>query len=461
MRISYLIHQFSRKHTSGVEQYCFNMACEMKRRGNDVSIFSYQYSNKNAKLQKGTYDYYFDDMLMREVYHNYMILKDAEKFEFYNPVIKDYIRAYFEKVKPDIVHILHLKNLSASVIDAAYEMNIPILFTPMDFWPLCPNFTLLRPDFDLCRGPFSDTPCQLCLGEGEETLGQKIADRKHQPLFERVKDRLTDSLVTSSVKKLVDSLASTINAKKHWEGIGKQLERKEFILRKCEKIKKILAPSEFIRDVLIENGYDQSQVEVLPLGYDITAPEDYTKVPSEKLRIGYIGTINKHKGPHLIIEALKGINSKNLELKIYGDFTRFHKYTHYVRNLAAHDKRISFKGSFRPERTDEIFSGLDLLVMPSLWYENMPTVIHSALRHKTPVITSSFGGLPEIIHHAQNGILFKRNDPDDLREKIEDILVDRSIVDKLKERITPPLSIAEHVDKLLTMFENYTFCDKV
>jgi glycosyltransferase involved in cell wall biosynthesis len=460
MRISYLIHQFSPKHTSSVEQYCFNLAREMKARGNEVSIFMYQYSNQNAKLQKGTINTTMDGMLLREVYHNYQMLKDADKYEYYNPVIKQYAKEYFAEFKPDIVHIMHLKNLSVSVIDAAYDNNIPVIFTPTDFWLLCPNFTLLRADYELCRGPFTTTPCQICLSGSEDSLGQKIADRKHQPLSVKLKSKLKESFVTSMTKKVMDSLTSSMHVQKQWVGIDAQLERKEFILRKCEKIKKILAPSQFMKDVLIENGYDKSQIDVLPLGFELPVPKEIIGRASEKLRIGYIGTINKHKGTHLLIEAMKGIKSKNVELTIYGDFTRFHKYTHHVKNLAAHDRRISFKGTFKPDKIDEIFQGIDILCVPSLWYENIPTIIYSALQHRTPVLAPAFGSIPEIIHHTQNGILFRRNDVDDLRDKISDILEDMSIIDRFTERIAPPKTIYEHADELLTEFEKHTYCDK-
>lgn len=461
MKISYLLHQFSPKHTSGVEQYCFNLAREMKSRGNEVSVFVYQYSKQGSKLQQGTTDMVCDGINLREVYHNYMLLRESDRYEYYNPVIKGYADLYFEEFKPDIVHILHLKNLSTSVIDAAYDRNVPVVFTPTDFWVLCPNFTLLRPDYEVCRGPTKTTPCHICIADTQATLGQRIMDKKHQPLSSQLKDKVMHTFMSTAGKKIADKMSSYFHAEKQWTGIDDLFARRDFILRKCEKIKKILAPSEFMKEVLIENGYEDSQIEVMPLGFDMQAPQKIEKHHSDKLRIGYIGTINKHKGVHILIEAMKKIESKNVELVIYGDFTRFHKYTQYIKNLASHDKRISFKGTFKPDKTREIFEHMDILAVPSLWYENMPVVIYSALAHKTPVIAPAFGAMHEIIHHTNNGLLFNRDDPDDLKEKINDIIDDMSILDKFTERITPPKSISEHADELLSLFENYTYCDKL
>lgn len=460
MRISYLLHQFSPKHTSPVEKYCFNLAKEMKRRGNEVSIFVYQYSKQNAKLQKGTTDMMYDGIGLREVYHNYSMKQDADEYEYYNPVIKDYADLYFKEFKPDIVHILHLKNLSASVIDSAYENKIPMIFTPTDFWTLCPNFTLLRADFDLCRGPLLSSPCQICLGTDEDTLGQRIMEKKHQPLSMMLKEKAADSFISNIGKKLFSKMADSMKVQKQWTGVDKQIERKDFILKKCDKIAKILAPSEFMKAVLVENGYDESKITVLPLGFDITPPEKVEKEFTEKLRIGYIGTINRHKGVHLLIQAMRGINNDNVELKIYGDFTRFHKYTQRLKTLIGHDKRILLMGTFRPDRMDEIFNEIDILAVPSLWYEHVPAVIYSAFVHKTPVLAPSFGPLTEIVQHSKNGILFWRNDPASIKEKIMGILNDMSILRKISAGMAPPKTMTEQADELLEVFEKFTYCDK-
>jgi glycosyltransferase involved in cell wall biosynthesis len=51
---------------------------------------------------------------------------------------------------------------------------------------------------------------------------------------------------------------------------------------------------------------------------------------------------------------------------------------------------------------------LDVLVVPSIWYENTPLVIYSAQAAGCPVIASNLGGIAEVKHHEDNGLLFKR-----------------------------------------------------
>ena len=64
------------------------------------------------------------------------------------------------------------------------------------------------------------------------------------------------------------------------------------------------------------------------------------------------------------------------------------------------------------------FGALDLLVVPSVWYENTPFVILESLAAGTPVIASDLGGLSELIEVGRNGFVFKAGDSADLREKL-------------------------------------------
>ena len=53
------------------------------------------------------------------------------------------------------------------------------------------------------------------------------------------------------------------------------------------------------------------------------------------------------------------------------------------------------------------FLNLDIVVVPSLWYENSPNVILEAFAHRTPVIASNLGALPELVIDEKNGLLFE------------------------------------------------------
>ena len=84
---------------------------------------------------------------------------------------------------------------------------------------------------------------------------------------------------------------------------------------------------------------------------------------------------------------------------------------------------IHFLGAFPHSRLGEVFSGIDILVVPSQWHENNPRVIQESFASKTPVIASDVGGIAEFVKHGVNGLLFQRDQAKELTQKIEQVVM--------------------------------------
>ena len=79
-------------------------------------------------------------------------------------------------------------------------------------------------------------------------------------------------------------------------------------------------------------------------------------------------------------------------------------------------------GGFVNADVQNIFREIDVLVVPSIWYENAPLVIQEAFLSRTPVIASRIGGIPELVKDGVNGLLFDAGDPRDLKAKLEYVM---------------------------------------
>ena len=82
----------------------------------------------------------------------------------------------------------------------------------------------------------------------------------------------------------------------------------------------------------------------------------------------------------------------------------------------------------------EVFNRCDAVVVPSIWVENSPLVIHEALQARIPVITAASGGMAEYIHHEQNGLLFTHRNPSSLAEQMQRFVDDPAFARQLGER---------------------------
>jgi glycosyltransferase involved in cell wall biosynthesis len=136
-------------------------------------------------------------------------------------------------------------------------------------------------------------------------------------------------------------------------------------------------------------------------------------VPHEGLRFGFIGRLDPAKGIEPLIDAFLAAGLPNAELWIAGsgrqhDEERLHSKTT--------DPRVRFLGRVAPR---DFYPQVDAVVVPSLWNDNLPGVVFEAFAFGKPVIGSRRGGIPEMIRHRENGLLFEPDAPGELQAVLE------------------------------------------
>jgi len=172
-----------------------------------------------------------------------------------------------------------------------------------------------------------------------------------------------------------------------------------------------------------------------------------TKKNNDKiLKFLYVGQIEKHKGIIFLIEAWKTIINPFIELTIIGDG----KQSDIVRQAIKSDKRLKWLGRRNKDEVKEAMKNADAIIVPSLCYENSPTVIYEALAVNTPFIGSNIGGIPELAQ-KYNGILFQAGDSDDLKNKIEYFTKNYSI---LKDASVPQATHGESENYFNSLLNN-------
>lgn len=175
----------------------------------------------------------------------------------------------------------------------------------------------------------------------------------------------------------------------------------------------VIGPSEFVIEKHLEHGFfEKTNHQKLPHGTEIsdtTLKKDYALID-----ILYVGQLSKHKGVHILIEAFKQVKRPDLRLHICGRGKSEGEY----RKLAEGDNRIRFHGYVPDEDLNLLYDKANILVVPSIWYDNSPTVIYEAFVHCTPVVGSRIGGITELINDGENGLLFQPGNINELTEKL-------------------------------------------
>jgi glycosyltransferase involved in cell wall biosynthesis len=168
--------------------------------------------------------------------------------------------------------------------------------------------------------------------------------------------------------------------------------------------------NETARRMLIANGSPTEKIAVNRLG--VGGPPTIRKVidrPTGKpVRLGYVGRLHETKGVAELVGAARRVPADvDFRLSIRGpviDATTS-AFVNRLRAVADDDERISFEEGVPPSEMPSVLAALDVLVCPSLWFENGPTVALEANAVGTPVLASAVGNLVEIVQDGWNGRL--------------------------------------------------------
>ena len=244
-------------------------------------------------------------------------------------------------------------------------------------------------------------------------------------------------------KAVADTLNNFAYSRKFKVSFKAVEKRLEHVRKLFNEVDLFISPSKFLRDEFVKFGLSEKKIIFSDNGYDTSLFSKTYISESPIVRFAYIGTVLPHKGLHVLVDAFSGIDEKKAELNIYGQMHANPQYRDSVYTKAKGKSNIHFKGRFENERVDEIFWDTDVLVVPSIWYENSPLTIHEAFMSGTPVIASDHGGMAEYVKHGVNGLLFETGNPLDLREKINSLLNGGDQSEILKCGTTPVKTIEE------------------
>ena len=114
---------------------------------------------------------------------------------------------------------------------------------------------------------------------------------------------------------------------------------------------------------------------------------------------------------------------------------------------------VLFAGRFDHAQIRRIHAGLDVLVVPSIWYENSPNVILEAFACGTPVVVTGLGGMAELVSDGVNGFHFRLGDPLDLARVLQRFIDQPGLIATLRKGILPVRTDHEETEELLAIYQ--------
>jgi|SRR5579863_475501 len=439
MRIALVVHTFFPNWRAGTEVYARSLARKAVECGHEVFVICYEPPQT---------DEVFDGIRAGDTIceglpvHRISFCKRYQFFhlkEYFNQEIEDHLCDYFAKLLPDVVHVVHAMHLSTASIWAAKRLRLPVISTATDFWYVCPTFQLVKWDESLCRGPHPLT-CLACLTAGPS--GSWIRRAAANKWFAR------------AISPVLVRLGRLLFWRSNWlANLVWLSQRPEWMKKTLAQVDVLLAPTGNTTNLLTSNGIRPAEMRTSGYGLESHAPP---VSPGDRddpmLRVGYIGTFRHTKGLHVLLNAMRSLSSEKIRLEIYGSPGHFPEYDEVVKNLAEDLDNVSFKGSFPNEQLPQVFAGLDVLVMPALWYENSPLVVLSSFSFKTPVVASNVGSLADLVEHGENGLLFEMGNAGDLALQLRRLIEEPSLLQRLRAGIAEVRTIDQNAEELLGIY---------
>lgn len=287
----------------------------------------------------------------------------------YNSSSKQQIAEEIASFKPDVIHIHNLFFLaSPSVLFAAHESRIPVIFTLHNFRLICCNAFLLR----------NHAICELCT-------------QKTMPLSGIKYKCYRSSHVQSALVTAITSVHKLIGTWKH-------------------KVHTYIALTEFGKAKLFNSSLH------LPEGQMVVVPNFVSDAgignEARQNFFLFVGRISPEKGVALLLECFSNLPQQNIV--IAGDGPEKEELEKKYSNLP----NIKFYGQQSKAQVFALMKQTKAMIAPSIWFEGLPFTIIEALSTGTPVIASRLGAMTEIIQDGYNGFHFESGNADDLRKAV-------------------------------------------
>jgi len=224
-------------------------------------------------------------------------------------------------------------------------------------------------------------------------------------------------------------------------------QRAAEIKKAMRSVDLFICPSKHLREVFIKAGYNKRKLVYCDYGFDFTLIESKKENRSEEFTFGFIGPDEPYKGLKVLLEAYAKAELTNSRLLIHtSGINNFLEKR--ISKCNKSGKEVKLFPRVSPMEINSIYKYLDALIVPSVWEENSPLVIHEAFIAGLPVIASNIGGITELICHKKSGLLFPAGNAEELANMMELFNNDVIFYSKIRQNIPEVKNMSDHINEI-------------
>ncbi len=283
------------------------------------------------------------------VYRSTILYRENMDWHPKDPEIYKLFEQFLEIEQPDLVHFHCVQRLTASVVEAAKDKDIPYLVTIHDAWWISDHQFLIDADDNVYPDGHPDI-------YAPRTLPNKVT-------------------------------------------LGDSIERIIYFQELLNGASKLLTVSESFADIYRKNGYPQIDVNKNGISSTVEWLPKQTQY-SGKVVCGHIGGMANHKGYFLLKEAIEQEQPQHIEMLVVDHS----KPEGYEQKTFWGQVPVTFIGRMGQTGIAKLYQQIDVLFAPSMWPESYGLVTREAAACGCWVVASNLGGIGEDIIEGKSGI---------------------------------------------------------
>ena len=390
---------------SGTEVYLFQLMALLRSHGHEVELFSMADPRGEPSRYQDQFVPHVDFKRRQSLWRRAKLAGHA----LYSREARIRLRRVLQEFRPEVAHVRNIyHHLSPSILWELRAQGVPVLYHINDFKLICPSYNLVA----------HGKACDCCRG------GR----------FWHV--------LTNGCHEGVPGASAVLAAEAY---LHKWLRTYE----KC--VTRFLAPSWFVRDKLVESGWDAERISVLYHFQEV--PEAAPRRASADAPILYFGRLSPEKGLTDLLRAMQSL--PNIRLQIVGDGPQRRELEQLAAELEL--ANVDFLGQQQGKELDLLIESARFSVLPSLAYETLGKTILESYARARPVIATDLGSRRELVVHERTGLLYPPGDWKQLARDIGDLCAQPERVAEMgnagRELVRRRHSPEAHYQALLQLYQ--------
>jgi glycosyltransferase involved in cell wall biosynthesis len=452
----------------GVNGYCQSLALELAARGHEVhslcSGTAHEPDSSNRSFGPCFVRHHEDwqGIAVHEVVNSPVVAPAMAQFrdplgEIAAPELETVLESFWKDVAPDVVHFHNIEGLSAGCVAAAKRGGARVVYSLHNYHTICPQVYLMQGHRRPCFGFDNGHACEGCIPTVDPNSERLRLASPSEPTKPPAPTRLPpppwETIDLPAWRPLLNVIQPETSSAKPPNAYCRRREAMVGVLNSCDRV---LAVSDFVRRKFESYGVNAAVIQTQHIGCRLVSRPAESKPPiGRPLRIAFTGYHNWFKGLPMLLDSLELLTPEYLRqidltlLALNGE-----QVEPQLRRLQPRLAGLTVRFGYDAAELPGLLSGIDMGIVPSVWWDNAPQTVMEFLACGIPVMAAELGGIPEFVKDGENGLLFRGNDRWDLARRLAWICRERAAIAALRLGIRPPKTMTDHAGELEQVYRN-------